>query len=375
MYNNFTVRINSALADLAVHAKRDDKGNLETHGHSASLLYSFLRGIDAKVDEEGNVIQGACGKVVFNISDAASCLDRTASTIKDYLVDGVRLGFFRSYKRIGNTVTVYYASLHSIAARYELESLGVFADIPLTELKHLKYWGTQLAAQHLQGASRHLAKKKLSRHEQVLQPEDILNSPTNIKGYPKSKSPNAAKPIKKQDRVSVSEQEAVQWARNVVYRSLRYTFVDSHFIMFGVSQERIAEYQGRSVSTVHRRLNNNTRHWIGSDARGTRRERGIDPLPTTQLAQFKMGGMSRSTFNERKALEVDLKQEFWASGGVWKASTNLYERQFQIRSGKACRYWYKKYLESGKFSHLTNTSSTSTSTSPNTPNTEQPKQP
>lgn len=279
--NSDTVTIHSAIADPGNFSDR--------RGAACSAVWYLARHLDPM----------GSGRVVFTLEYAAETLGKSIPTVRRYLKDGKRLGFFRRVVTRSGVVTVYYSSLIKVGIQNGLMQLGAFTRVHVSELKNLKFIGLQLIMQALQEASRWLAWAQLKR--KTVEPEEIVNL-TSLKS---------------------------RGVRDVLYLGRRCVFVSPEFTMFGVSLKSIAKKAGRSFSTAQRRLSNLYRE-----------QRGVLPVAKKQLAQaVDDKGEARFLKSEHS---LDETRFFQRGDRTFRSGCTVYDRDLELRSGKYTKYRYKR---------------------------------
>ena len=284
LYRDRVVRIHSVLAEGGQ--------GIDSRGFNAIALWYWVRSLDT----EGS------GKVSFRILDAEVELERSKSTIKRYLENGLALGLFRSVEVRYGRVVVYYASTKAIAIRQGLMHWGAVAEVPVSDLQNLRVVATEVQAFSLQNSSVYLAKQSTPKglRAKVIKPEDVLL---------------------KASLCSAGE--------NVVHVGKRCMFVEPESVLVGVSQERIAETLRRNVRTVRRRLSNS---W--------RSQRGIAPILKKQLAQTKPE-FDAVGFELSQAGVSGSDRYFVCKGLTWRSGCNIYYQDVSLTSNKAAKHFYR----------------------------------
>lgn len=348
MYNNLAVTIHSSIADPS-RFKRIVDADGRVVGKGCVSLYYFVRSLD-------QVDQATKGKgwVEFTITDAATCLERNKSTIWQYLSDGVKLGLFRSVLKIATgKVRVFYSSVIKVALRHELESLGVFAEVPLEDLRNLKVWTTQIVAQSLQQASRFAAMAKRKKKNKVkYDGKGVPSRPEKKKG--KLKDPKIPQP---EHILRAFSQKS--GGKLIQKMGLQCVYVRENFIDYGVSQDRIAKYSDRHKSTVKRRLSNTYRQdkglkpilkrqlvqQVSSEQkaqflhyyRSAKTSFPIENIPDKELRKYnRMFLVGKAKFNAGKDREVK----------VYIKRCNIYDRAYPLKSGRYLKHLYKNTRKS-----------------------------
>lgn len=220
------VRVFSALADAP------------QLGGNSLALWMLVRSMDT----------AGKGYVLTTITALAEALGKGRSTIKRHLKQGKELGIFRSFtlfRRLGDRqldgVEIWYAALSKTCFTLGLTDFGAVADVPVAELKHIKFVATELITQQYQQSAQFLEQK---HHERpVVQPAALTQSA--ISGGARGK--------RKGSRLLV------------VPRSVSPA---------GVSQKKVAYENMRSPRTITRRLSNSVR-----------KQKGVDPIVKRQMVQ------------------------------------------------------------------------------------------
>lgn len=123
------------------------------------------------------------GIASLSLSKSASTLAVSERTILHYLTEGKRFGYFRDWKRDGDSIIIYYSSIVTICNRHGYK-LGYSAYIETTILPELKQVVAEIVAQALQAASRHAARRaqqRLNRKNINLpRPEDYFQPPSKL---------------------------------------------------------------------------------------------------------------------------------------------------------------------------------------------------
>lgn len=163
------------------------------------------------------------GKANLNISDCIKIFERHCKSICRWLKAGQKLGFFRAVIwKSTNIVQVYYTGTVKLAVKLGVTDLGAIATAPITALKDLKRSSTEIQALEVQRRS-HYNQYRKKRSGKDLDLSKVLR------------------------RSSV-------YGSGVIHRTPRYVYVTEDVQLVGGSQKRIAWEQGRSTSTVQRRL-------------------------------------------------------------------------------------------------------------------------
>lgn len=167
------------------------------------------------------------GIATLSLKEAAETLKVKERTIKHYLHQGKQFGYFRDWKREDDAITIYYSSLVSICVAHGF-SIGYSAFISTDQLHSLKQILTEIAAQALQVASYHAA-----RREQERLGHTDANLPLPEHYFP--------------DSPSLLSKGVLGFYGNVL-------LVDQSVVPIGGSQAGIAELIDRHPQTVKRRL-------------------------------------------------------------------------------------------------------------------------
>lgn len=299
------VRIHSRVADGGAVAltKKFENGV----GQSAVNLWYLVRGWD----------RNGCGWAEFTLQEAATALNKSIPTIKRYLKQGQKLGFFYNPSKHGNNIRLYYRSLFKVCEEFELDNWGAVTEISIDELPQLKLIATEIETQRLQDSSRYQATRV--HRNGVAEPNELIapsHSSRGVKG-------------------------------NVIHRGNTALFVDEHFVPFGTSQRTIANSLSRSDRTIRKRLSNSYRC-----------ERGLAPLDRVQLVQ------TSTELNDRYAVllrqfersELKMMDGVWMSdwsdrlfvcnGLVFKSLCNVYAKENVLHSMKRSRSVFKKRYRS-----------------------------
>ncbi len=227
---------------------------------------------------------------IANLSMQETCetLKVKERTIQHYLHQGKMFGYFRDWKRDGDSITVYYSSLISICVAHGF-SIGYSAFISTDQLPKLKQALTEISAQALQTASYYAARRE---QERLDKPSDAVPLPEHY--FPESPS---------------------LLSKGVLGFYGSVMLVDQSTIPIGGSQVGIGKIIERHPQTIKRRLKF---------------------TPKQRIAHF----------NRMNLAELDLCRESWDAqvgkffpyqGRVYKLHTYIYAPQYHLCTCKAMK--------------------------------------
>ena len=276
------------------------------------------------------------GVVVFRLADAAKALGRTHQTLRNHLKRGQRSGWFRCVAKAGKgSYRVYLAGILRVARSLDLEHLGPAALVPVDRLRDARRLATDVAAEELQAAARWARVKEL-RDGEAQHPADRAHRGPNAKGQTKRPSvPSAYEllcPTRQPSQSSESspggngdDRSARAQQTGVIFQGRRNLYLSDRVEVTGVTQEAIARYLGRSLSTIRRRQNNTLRQRLDRPVILKKQAAVLVPCgehesPAQRLIQIvnaaRAGGDPQAI--------ADSRRYFTTNGSLWYACTNLY---------------------------------------------------
>jgi hypothetical protein len=293
-WDRLKVRIFSTIADGGLMRDR--------RGHSTITVWFFVRMLD--------ISQGAAsGGAKFGLEQAAAFFGTTPNAMRQRLYKAKRKGFLR-HVRINKRgiVTVYYTSLFKVAQLMGLPDLGFSDDVSSACLKSISVLKQVAIALHVQGmqqGSYYIARNKAGdNRDNVLTAEDLLSS----------------LPLKSRES-------------RVLHRSSKRVFVSSDVVPHGCSHYGVGLKVGRHRRTIINRM------------------RGCDRRQVCQEAPSDDYGLMQFIDSEQIAA-LSLSRRYFVSGDrLFKALTNVYALDFELKSLKRSRGFYKRFLASGKLPH------------------------
>jgi len=188
----------------------------------------LLRGLDIK----------GSGYWSGNLATICQLTAASSSTIRQWLREGTRAGAFRYWRGKGQRLRVALTSLHKVCLAIGLNHAGwgATAEIPLTELSQFRPLATAAIIQREQQLSRFAAwrtlKAKVRRKYSLPHPEEFFTW--------------------KQRRLSDNLPQGS--IRCVIHVGASKVFTSLGFIPYGISQDKVAFYRGKSDRTVRRHL-------------------------------------------------------------------------------------------------------------------------
>lgn len=207
----YLVTIVSNLASSGNWKAKNFQGKVA--GENASILWHYLR----YLDPDGS------GKAYITISEIYKFFERSPKQIKRWLADGLKLGFFRNYKKLAlGKYVIAYTSALKVAQKLGIDSLGAIAQIPLEGLKDLRRYSTKISA---------LAQQRATEYRQYAK---------KVSGY----------------KLNIAEalQPSGIASGGILFRTKRYLVCKPSTQLIGGSQQGIARKMGRSEATIQRHL-------------------------------------------------------------------------------------------------------------------------
>lgn len=293
---------------------------LVTHYGACSKIWLLARALDDSRDKYW--FSQGCGIATLCITATKKQLNRGGSTIYRYLAIAKQKGLIRHYSITGDWVTIYYTSLENAARLAGFESIGPVSEIEISELESLTVTATEIEAAGLQRESFHAA--KLTEQERLK-----ANNQGSIK-------------VRMVDPVQLTSPPCGKPARVLGWLGQRWVCLSEGFIVYGGSQEAIADRRGVSVRTVQRHLSNSYR-LSPSPVRGCRAD--LAPIVKRQVAvrlprTYKpVGKASRDSeiaFDEKRILKIGDRH--------FEAGVNIYCLPHDLIPCRFRRHIYKKSL-------------------------------
>ncbi|HEY9750526.1 MAG TPA: hypothetical protein V6C63_17725 [Allocoleopsis sp.] len=233
----------------------------------------------------------------------------SASTIRRYVMDGVKLGLFRYYKQTGDRITVYYSSLRSVWKRHGLGKLGAIASVEVERLAQPTILATEIQTEYEQRQSIHAAKeaeKEAAKQEgrnprSIADVEKVLESSGNLaRGKFKD------------------------------FKSSRFALVSSDFLLFGASQIAVAEGRRTSVRTIQRHLSNQYRT-----------QRFVPTLEKKQILAIASPSIKEALSVAKNCRDAEVRREVCRYrvilGCVFYSHCNLYALDLDIPPSRSLR--------------------------------------
>lgn len=289
------------------------------------------------------------GKVELGYAELC-LLKESLSTTYRWLKEGVRLGFFRSYRSENGVFTIYLGGLIPVCLTNNIDDWGAVGTVELTEvLKGRKTTGAKLATQDAQNRSRYAAKNSMKsrerKHNNLMPVDDIFalasgSSPTLLV----NRGGNSAAGV-----ISVGGGQIK---------------VDESFTPFGASQDSISADLGRHPTTLRSYLKDVNRLQIVQ----TKPEyQELNLALSHEAGQWQSGDMAyfevddktitlyerngRSSASKPGGHRIEKGRFFEDSGQVFLRRCNLYQIDLHLESMRYTRSKYKgllKRAENGK---------------------------
>lgn len=182
-------------------------------GENAATLWHYLRYLD----------KNGSGKAYISIPEVSEFFDKSSKQVKRWLEDGIKLGFFRDYKRLYlNCYVIGYTSTLKVARTLGIQELGAIAQIPVEGLRNLREYATKISA---------LAQQRATEYRQYSK---------KVSGYKLN--------------IAESLQPCGIASRGILFRTKRYLVCHPRTQLVGGAQKSIAVKMGRSEITVQRHL-------------------------------------------------------------------------------------------------------------------------
>ncbi|MBD2201687.1 hypothetical protein H6G33_10040 [Calothrix sp. FACHB-1219] len=169
------------------------------------------------------------GKSILDSKYIQKTLDISKTTLWRYTKSNL---FFKIIRR-GELYTFYYKSLVRICLENEVDNWGASCEIEIEDIKDLKYYSTLATQLSLQGQSRYLANKSLTKNSN-------RNKPLSDKDIA-SLFNNGTNPIS-------------DISTGIILLRSGVLFVNDKWSSFGGSQLTVANRLGVSIRTVNSRL-------------------------------------------------------------------------------------------------------------------------
>jgi hypothetical protein len=286
--------IHSAIADPGNWSGKNHKGQVA--GSGCSQLWDLLHSAD---------VQGS-GNVVVDLRIAAYTLGISLYTIRRWLKAGLRLGFFRSSRRVGTkTYRIFYSSKQNICKSLQITDIGACIEVEVSDLKHAKFLATEAEVLKLQNQSKWLEKEKKHKNLKKCVPAaEILTTSETCLGAILCKADGE-----------------------------RFTYLKFYAHAHGGSQKKIAHNMGRHPSTIQRRLSD-----------GYRKKHGLEPIPKTQI----LAPVQRDAPNSQGIRKIITHGEgkIWKTRlGLFKVCPNVYDVPHQLVSKRYLRGKIKRALK------------------------------
>lgn len=207
--------IHTALLNPKLYSTCPENGELD--GHISILLYYFCRGLDPN----------GSGTAIVKIYEACQEFDKSRATIRRWMRDGLKLGFFRYVEKIKSGVyKIYYSSISHIVTKYDILYLGEIVELTNDQLKHIKIHATEANA---------------------------IGSQT--KSFYAATNGGKRKLVKR----TLSAKNLCSKSKRILFLSDRFILTNPAYIIYGASQEYIAKQSGYHKSTIQRRLDDKYR--------------------------------------------------------------------------------------------------------------------
>ncbi len=289
-----SITIYSAIADPGNWVGKNHKGQVA--GSDCFKLWDLLHSGD---------IQGS-GNVIVDLKVAAHFLGKSIYTIRRWVKAGLRLGFFRSSRRVGTKqYRIFYASKQNICKSLQITDIGACIEVEVSDLKNAKFLATEAEALKLQNQSKWLEKEK--------------------------KRKNLKKCVPAAETLTTSE--ICSGAILCKADGDRFTYLKFYAHAHGGSQKRIAHEMGRHPSTIQRRLSN-----------GYRQKHGLEPIAKTQI----LAPVQRDVPNSQGIRKIVTHGEgkIWKTRlGLFKVCPNVYDVPHELVSKRYLRGKIKRTIK------------------------------
>jgi hypothetical protein len=283
------------------------------------------------------------GKVELGYAELC-LLKESLSTTYRWLKDGVRLGFFRSYRSENGVFTIYLGGLIPVCLTNKIDNWGAVGTVDITEvLEGRKTIGAKLATLDAQNRSRYAAKNSMKsrerKHNNLMPVDDIfalasVSSPTLLV----NRGGNSAAGV-----IGISNGQLK---------------VDGTFTPFGASQTYISAKIGRHPTTTRSYLEpvkrlqvvqakDEYRHILsGINHNASYCESGdmaYFEVDDKTITLYERNG--RSSASKPGGHRIDKGRFFEDSGQVFLRRCNLYQIDFHLESMRYTRSKYKELLK------------------------------
>ncbi len=261
-------------------------------------LYLLVRSLDTK----------GSGWCRFDIERVATTLKRSVATIRDWLREIQKLGFFQLVNRDNDIILIRYRSLCLILADLGIQSLGAAYEIDASELINVQIHSTAAELQYAQKQSRFLA-NQAAKKKKIL----LANVETILNGFKLSgkTTGNSGLRGRRGDRMYVGED----------------------FITYGASQSGTAKRLNCSTRTVQRHV-----------SKSVREAKNLKAVDKVQLAQSKpeYAKLAKEDAFYRSEGECQEHSYFKFGGQTYRNLPNVYAEHYWLIPCNALRKRLKR---------------------------------
>lgn len=269
-------------------------GEVNSSGNDAIKLYYYLR----SQDKSGR------GHADINTDYLCKLFSKSRWTIQRWMRDGLSLGLFKNQIKLSpKNYRIYYASVLKIAARYGIKDLGAIFELEVSELNNIKTFAYEATAMRCQMASYNQAINDKSNKRRIkLKPEQISCETST---------------------------------RAMLFSTGRFVYLRPGTLVYGASQDLIAEAAGCDISTISRNL-----------ITVPKKQQCIAATGKEELKQFQQQLFYQSEGKGSGRYHIpQFPRHPEYSKMIFKSYTNIYSSSVTLRRQRHLRWKLNKYWD------------------------------